>query len=150
LNSAATQSYRQVVIEDTLTGVSVSQLMRLNPPSVSPYGSVGDLVQNYMMGTDDQSFPVVSGLQLVGIVTVEDVRKVPHQAWATTTVEQIMTPANKVAEVTPDEDAVEALHELTQHEATQLPVVRDGQMIGMLRRRDISRWVQLHSAQGAS
>lgn len=145
LNSAAAQSYRQVVVEESLTGVPVSQLMRLNPPSVSPLSSVGDLVQNYMMGTDDQSFPVVSGLQLIGIVTVNDVRKVPHQAWATTTVEQIMTSADKIAEVTPDEDAVEALHELTEHEATQLPVVRNGQMIGMLRRRDISRWVQLHS-----
>jgi len=145
LNSAAAQSYQQVVVEDILAGVPVSQLMRMNPLAVPAAISIGDLVQNYMMGTDDQSFPVMSGGQFVGIITVDDVRKVPHQQWAATTVEQIMTPADKMAEVTPDENAAEALRELTQREAAQLPVVRNGQMIGMLRRRDIVRWVQLHS-----
>ncbi len=145
LNSAASQSYRQVVIEDILTGVSVSQLMRINPLAVPAAISIGDLVQNYMMGTEEQSFPVMSGEQFVGIVTVEDVRKVPHQQWAATTVAQIMTSADKLIKVPPDEDAGEALRELTQHDASQLSVVLNGQMIGMLRRRDIARWLQLHS-----
>lgn len=150
LNSAAAQSYRQVVIEDILAGVPVSQLMRMNPLGVPAAISIGDLVQNYMMGTEDQSFPVMSGGEFVGIVTVEDVRLVPHQQWAATTVAQIMTPADKMAEVTPEEDAADALRELTQREASQLPVMRNGQMIGMLRRRDIARWVQLHSGPSLS
>jgi Zn-dependent protease len=150
LNSAAAQSYQQVVVEDILAGVPVSQLMRMNPLAVPAAISIGDLVQNYMMGTEDQSFPVMSGGQFVGIITVEDVRKVPHQQWAATTVEQIMTPADKMAEVTPDEDAAEALRELSQRDASQLPVMRNGQMIGMLRRRDIARWVQLHSGPSLS
>ena len=103
-----------------------------------------------MMGTDEQSFSVMSGGQFVGIVTVEDVRQVLHQQWAATTVAQIMTPTDKMVEVTPDEDAAEALRELTQRDAAQVPVVRDGQMIGMLRRRDIARWVQLHSGPSLS
>ena len=150
LNGAAAQSYQQMVIEDILAGVQVSQLMRLNPLAVPAAISIGDLVQDYMMGTEDQSFPVMSGGQFVGIVTVEDVRKVPHQQWAATMVAQIMTPADKMVEVTPDEDAAEALRELTQRGASQLPVVRNGQMIGMLRRRDIARWLQLHSGPSLS
>ncbi len=145
LNSAATQSYQQVVVEDLLAGVPVTQLMRTNPPAVPATISIGDLVQDFIMGTDDQSFPVMSGGQLVGIVTLEDVRKVAQQAWATTTVAQIMTASDKMVEVTPDEDAAEALRELTQQDTSQLPVVRDGQLVGMLRRRDIARWLQLHS-----
>ena len=150
LNSAASQSYQQVVIEDILTGVPVSQLMRMNPPSVPALISIGDLVQDYMMGTEEQSFPVMSGGQLAGIITVEDVRKVPHRDWATTTVDQIMTPIGKLAEVAPDEDAAEAMRELAQYNVPQLPVVRNGQMIGMLRRRDIARWLQLHSGPSLS
>ncbi len=150
LNGAAAQSYRQVVIEDILAGVSVSQLMRMDSPAVPATISIGDLVRDYMMGTEDQSFPIVSGGQFAGIVTVEDVRRVPHQQWAATTAAQIMTPADKMIEVTPDEDAAEALRELTQYDASQLPVVRNGQMIGVLRRRDIARWVQLHSGPSLS
>lgn len=146
LNNAAAQSYQQVVIEDALDGVPVVQLMRTNPPAVPATISVGSLVQDYIMGTDDQSFPVMDGDQLAGIVTLEDVQKVPHAQWTATTVRQIMTPADKMAEVTPDEDAAEAMRELTERDVRQLPVVSDGRLVGMLRRRDIARWLQLHSA----
>jgi Zn-dependent protease/CBS domain-containing protein len=146
LNNAAAQSYQQVVIEDALDGVPVVQLMRTNPPAVPATISVGSLVQDYIMGTDDQSFPVMDGDQLAGIVTLEDVQKVPHAQWAATPVRQIMTPADKMVEVTPDEDAAEAMRELTERDVRQLPVVSDGRLVGMLRRRDIARWLQLHSA----
>ncbi len=61
-----------------------------------------------------------------------------------------MTTPDKMAEVTPDEDAAEALRALTQHDTAQLPVVRNGEVVGMLRRRDIARWVQLHSGPSLS
>ncbi len=61
LNSAAAQSYQQVVIEDMLAGIPVSQLMRTNPRAVPGFISVGNLVQDYMMGNDEQSFPVMNG-----------------------------------------------------------------------------------------
>ncbi len=150
LNSAAAQSYQQVVIEDILAGIPVAQLMRAKPPAVPAVISIGDLVQNYIMGTDDQSFPVMRGGQLAGIITIEDVRKVAQQAWATTTVEQIMTASDQMVEVAPEEDAAEAFRELTQHGTPQLPVVRNGELVGMLRRRDIARWLQLHSGPSLS
>ncbi len=150
LNSAAAQSYQQVLIEDILAGVRVSQLMRANPPSVPARIFIGDLVQDYMIGTEDESLPVVSGGRLVGVVTVEDVRKVPQPEWTTKTVEQIMTPADRMVEVSPDEDAAEALREIAQSPVPQLPVVRQGELIGMLRRRDIARWLQLHAGPGLS
>ncbi len=150
LNSAAAQSYQQVLIEDILAGVRVSQLMRANPPSVPARIFIGDLVQDYMIGTEDESLPVVSGGRLVGVVTVEDVRKVPQQEWTTKTVEQIMTPADRMVEVSPDEDAAEALREIAQSPVPQLPVVRQGELIGMLRRRDIARWLQLHAGPSLS
>jgi Zn-dependent protease/CBS domain-containing protein len=150
LNNAAEQSYQQVLIEDILTGISVAQLMRTNPPAVPTSISVGTLVQDYIMGTDDQSFPVMLDGRLMGLVTLEDVRKVPHPDWAMTTVGQIMTTADKLIEVTPDEDAAEALRELAQRDVRQLPVVRNGELVGMLRRRDIMRWIQLQSHGSAS
>ncbi len=150
LNNASEQSYQQVVIEDILTGTSVAQLMRTNPPAVPASISIGTLVQDYIMGTDDQSFPVMQDGRLLGLITLEDVRKVPHPDWTITTVGQIMTTADKLIEVTPDEDAAEALRELAQRDVRQLPVVRNGELVGMLRRRDIMRWLQLQSHGSAS
>jgi len=147
LNSAAVQGYRQVVIEDLLEGVPVARIMRAQPPTVSANISVTDLVHDHIMGTDDHAFPVVDNGHLVGLVTLEDMRKVAREAWDTTLVSQIMTPVDRLAVTTPEEDAEDALHKLTQQDVRQLPVLRkDGELAGVLRRRDIVRWLQVQGA----
>lgn len=145
LHSASTQSYRQLVVHDILEQVAVERVMRVDPPTVPPNSSVSDLVHNHVMGTDDYGFPVMDEALLAGIVTLDDVRKVAREDWDTTIVREIMTPANQLVTVNPEEDAAEALDKLTQNDIRQLPVVRDGELIGLLRRRDIIKWLQLHS-----
>jgi Zn-dependent protease len=145
LNSASVQSYRQVVIEDILEDVPVERMMRTNPPTVSPDASISSLVHDRVMGTDDHAFPVQENGRLVGLVTLEDIRGVSRDNWETTTVGQIMTPTEELVLVTADEEAEEALHKLQQRDVRQLPVLRAGELAGVLRRRDIVRWMQLQS-----
>ncbi len=146
LNSAAHQSYRQVVIQDVLEDVPVEKVMRSNPPTVQPNSSVNSLVQDHVMGTDDHSFPVIADGQLVGLVTLEDIRGVSRDDWDTTTVQQIMTPVDRLNMVTPEAEAVEALNKLQQQDVRQLPVMQNGHLRGILRRRDIIKWLQLQEA----
>lgn len=148
LNQAAVQSYQQVVVEDILEGVPVSRLMRANAPTVTPEMRLSQLVDEYILGTDERAFPVVEGDRLVGLVCLEDVRKVPRAAWETTLLNQIMTPAAELNLVTPREDAAEAMGKLAARDVRQVPVVQDGRLVGMLRRRDILRWLQLQSELG--
>jgi Zn-dependent protease/CBS domain-containing protein len=145
LNSASVQSYQQVVVHDILEGVPVARMMRSNPPSCSADCSVSRLVHEHIMGTDDHAFPVLDNGRLLGIVTLEDVRGVSRDAWDTTIVREIMTPADQLTVVTADEDAAEALNKLTQRDVGQMPVLRNGQLVGLLRRRDIVKWLQLHA-----
>ena len=146
LNQAASQSYRQVVVQDLLEGIPVSRFMRSNLPSVPSQTTVSQLVDDHIMNSEERSFPVtdVSG-QLVGVVSLEDIRKVPRKDWDTTPVSQIMTPRSELEPLNPREDATEALDALSQKDLRQLPVVQDGQVVGMVRRADIMRWLQLHS-----
>jgi len=148
LNSAASQSYQQVVIQDILHGVPVSRLMRLNPPTVPSDITISRLVHGYIMGTDDYGFPVIdNSQQFIGMVTLTDVRKVPQNAWDTKIVREIMTPADKLAVVTPEDDADDAWNELMSRDVRQLPVLNAGHLAGLFRRRDITRW--LHWQSGA-
>ena len=145
LHSSAVASYRQVVIQDILEGVPVVRMMRSNPPSVSPDISVDELVNDGIMGTDDHAFPVVKGGRLVGLVTLEDVRTVPRSSWTDTSVRQIMTPADQIVSVTAEQDGAEALNKLRRRDVRQLPVMQNGSMAGLLRRRDVVKWLQFHS-----
>ena len=52
--------------------------------------------------------------------------------------------------VTADRDAAEALAKLQQRDVRQLPVMRNGSLVGLLRRRDLVKWLQLHSERGLS
>jgi Zn-dependent protease/CBS domain-containing protein len=145
LNVAASQSYQQVVIQDLLEDVPVTLLMRNNVPAVPPEMSISDLVYQFILGTGESAFPVVSGDRIAGLVSLEDVRKVPRDNWEKTTVSEIMTRAEQLAVVSPQEVASEALNQLEQHDVRQVPVVQDGHLIGLLRRRDIMRWLQTQS-----
>jgi CBS domain-containing protein len=51
--------------------------------------------------------------------------------------------------VSPREDANEAFEKLTRRDVRQVPVVQDGHLVGLLRRRDIVKWLQLHSELAA-
>jgi Zn-dependent protease len=145
LSSAAVQSYEGQMVEDVLEHVPVERLMRSNPPTVAPAEPVSELVYEHIMHGDDYAFPVVQDEQLVGIVTLDDVRKVAQEQWDKTQVETIMTPKQELAVVSPEEDSVQALQLLVERNVRQLPVLRNGALVGLLRRNDIVKWLRLHS-----
>ncbi len=145
LNSASIQSYQQIVVQDILEGVPVRDMMRANPPTVAPEVTIDSLVHDHVMGTDDHAFPVLEDGRLVGVVTLEDMRSVSREMWDTTTVREAMTPADELVTASPEEDASDTLNRLMQRDVRQLPVVQNGQLSGVLRRRDIIKWLQLHS-----
>jgi Zn-dependent protease/CBS domain-containing protein len=145
LNNAAIQSYQQVVIEDMLEGVPVARLMREDAPTVPPTLRVSELVDEHIMKTDEHAFPVVEGERLAGLVCLEDVRRVPREQWDVTPVSQIMTPASQLDLAGPRDEATEAFNRLARRDVRQVPVVQDGRLVGMLRRRDITRWLHMQS-----
>jgi len=148
MSSAARQSYQQVVVHDMLEGVPAARLMRANVPAVSPGTSTSDLVHHYMMGTDERAFPVLDGDRLVGLVTLEDIRKVAREDWDTTSAAEIMTPADQLAVVQPQDDASAALDKLTERNVHQVPVISNGHLVGLVRSSDIMRWLNLQAPNG--
>ena len=145
LSEAAVQSYRQTAIQDLLDDVPVALLMRSDTPVVPPDLPVSALVYDFIMKTGEKAFPVVAGDLIVGMVSLEDVRKVPRDAWDTTTVSRIMTREEQLGVVAPQENASVALNRLERLNVGQVPVVQDGRLVGLLRRRDIMRWLQTQS-----
>jgi Zn-dependent protease/CBS domain-containing protein len=145
LNTASAQSYQHVALQNSLSGISVARLMRRDPPSVEPACTITCLVDNYAIRSDEQDFPVLDHNFLVGIVTLDDVHRVPRDQWPRVRVDEIMTPQAELVTISPQEDASEAMNKLIQRDARQLPVVLENcEFLGLLRRCDIMRWLQLN------
>jgi CBS domain-containing protein len=87
---------------------------------------------------------------MVGLVCLEDVRRLSRDQWEATPVSSIMTPANRLELITPQADASEALNRLSAKDVRQVPVVQNGHLLGILRRRDILKYLQLQSQVAAS
>lgn len=88
LHNAAVSSYRQLVVSDLLEGVPISRLMRRGTPTVPADIAVGQLVHDWLIGTDERAFPVLESGRLAGLVCLEDVRKLPRGRWDSTTVRE--------------------------------------------------------------
>lgn len=145
LNNASVQSYRQVVVQNLLEDLPVSAIMRRDPPVVHPASPISSLVHDSVMGTDEHAFPVMDGERLVGIVCLHDVRNVERDRWESTPVSAIMTPRERLVTTTPEEESDEALNKLQKGDHRQLPVLQQDHLVGLLRRRDIMRWLQLQA-----
>ncbi|MHB1294668.1 MAG: site-2 protease family protein [Anaerolineae bacterium] len=149
LNSASAQSYQQMVVRDILEGVCVKDIMRTNPQTIPSIATINDLVHERVMASDDYAFPVVDDDRLMGIVTLDDVRGRPRSTWDETLVRDIMTPAGDMVVARPDEDAADAMDRLVQRDVRQLPVLDNGALVGLLRRRDLMRYLQLQGGDNA-
>lgn len=145
LNGASVQSYRQTVLRSMLQGVPIAQLMRTDLPWVSPATSVTRFVHDWMVKSDERSFPVLDGGDFVGMVTVDNVRQVPRRDWDMVPVSSIMTPADRIPTLSPHDNAADVLDKLVES-SNELPVMDQGRLVGVLYRHDLARWLQLQLA----
>ncbi|MFW5714642.1 MAG: site-2 protease family protein [Brevefilum sp.] len=145
LNNASSSGYQQLIVRNVLEDVPVKRMTKRNPPTVPMNISVDDLIEDYIMQTDEHAFPVMEDEKLVGIVCLDDVRRVPGPERASKKVSDIVTPREELITVAPDDDAYEAMRSISTQGVRQLVVLEDGQLFGLIRRRDIVRFLQLQS-----
>ncbi|HEY3819094.1 MAG TPA: site-2 protease family protein [Polyangiaceae bacterium] len=143
LHSASSTSYRRIALDDALAGHTVEEVMRRTGPVVPPELPVETLVRDYLVQSDDRALPVVRDGRLVGLVSISDVRTIPPSAWPTTPVEKAMRPDESLIVARPDEPLSEAFDQLARQDVGQLPVIDHGHLVGMLQRRDLTRWLEL-------
>ena len=112
--------------------------MTASVSSVSPSQSLADAAE-VMKGQNIGSVPVVEEGRLKGLVTDRDIvtravaeRRDPQSM----RVEEIAS--HDLVTVEPDQDLDEALALMAHHKVRRLPVVEEGQLVGMLAQADVA------------
>ena len=141
LNSAAQSSRREVAIQEGSRGIKVSDVMSRDTACVSPQTTVEELVRDHFLRLGRRAMPVCEGGELLGIVTMADVKKVPQERWGLTQTQAIMT-RDPLHTLTPQEDLAAALKMMTQHNVNQVLVRDEGRLVGMLNRAHIMNYMQ--------
>lgn len=142
LRGAAGASYAQHVLQNVLAGVTASDVMTADPETVPAGLSLDRLVEEHFLRLRYQSFPVLEGGRLVGLVTLAQVKNVPRETWTDRTVADVMTPTSEEAAVTPEAPVTEVLDAMREIDAGRVLVARDGRLAGIISAADITRWIQ--------
>jgi Zn-dependent protease/CBS domain-containing protein len=145
LNNAARSSYQQLMLRDILEEVPVIRMTKRNPLTVPANITVDTLVEDFIMQTDEHAFPVMEDDRLVGIVCLDDVRGLESELRSTKLVSDIMTPRSEIITIGPNDDAYKALMTISQKAIRQLVVMEGDELVGLIRRRDIVRFLELQS-----
>ena len=150
LRDAARASYQQVLIRDALIGITARQVTDYASPLVPPHMNLKDLVEQYVLPTGRSCFLISWGAEMEGMVTLQQIKKVTRTRWATTTAQDVMTPANKVKVAYADQDLLSVLQEMSGESTNHIPVMEAGKVIGMINREDIARLLRTRTEFGAS
>lgn len=148
LRNASAASYEQLLIETTLSGIAVRDVMQTEVNRVPPDLSVEELVHEHVLRRNARSFAVMAAGDFAGLITLTDIRKVPRDEWPTTSVYRAMTPITQLHTVGPAENLTTVLQMMAMHDVNQLPVVYGRELLGMLNRADVIRFIQVRQDLG--
>lgn len=150
LVSAARSSYTQLVLKETLSQVPISEVMNTRVEAVSPDISIERLVTDYFLRESASTLPVEDHEgNLVGMIGVEDVRKIPRENWERTLVRDITPPLVDEQVVSADADAWGAVNRMSQSQRDRMVVTDHGHVEGVVTRGAIVRWLQTHEPEFA-
>jgi Zn-dependent protease len=148
LESAAVGSYQQLLMQEMLKGHVASEVMSGDCVVVAPDMTIDHLVNGNILTSGRRCFPVGSDSELMGLMTLHNVKEVPREQWTTETVKEAMTPLDKLKWVRPDEELSSVLRILTENNVNQVPVVQDNKIIGMVSRENLLNFVHVRSRLG--
>lgn len=141
LLSAAQETYTQVAIRNTLTGLSAADIMSPDVPTVARDISLEDYVQE-VLRTGRRCHVVTGNGMAVGLVTLHQVQHFPHEEWANTSIQAAMVPQGAIQWVTPNDPVTSVLERMQREDVNQMPVLQEGHIIGMIARDSILRVIQ--------
>lgn len=144
LTRVAMLSYQQTGLKESLDQVRVAEIMRTQFDHLSPDDTISALVEDYMLPRGQRGFPVIDEGKLAGMISFADVRMVPRERWGDTRVKDVMTSRNELKTLSVDDDSFHALSALSSEGLNQMPVLRGEQIVGLLQREDVLRWLQLY------
>jgi CBS domain-containing protein len=146
LRNSSEQAYQQVLLKNTLEGTKVKDVLNRAYIAAPPDMSVQQLVNDHILGQGQRAIPIVVAGDLLGLITMSDLRNVPPEQWPTTSVFRAMTPRERLLVVSPDDDITKALELMAAHNVHQLPVVDNNRtFLGFITRGDVLSLIHIRT-----
>lgn len=132
-------------VQEKLTGLTAADAVTQDSPIVSASLTLREFADERIFSSQNwQRFLVTDDNgQLVGAVSVNDLRIIPSVLWSETQISNVMRPLAQSTTVKSDQPLLEVVQLLEQQKLTALPVIRDnGVLVGILEKTAIIQLLQ--------
>ena len=148
LLSAAQSANSQVMLQSMFRGVTVGEVMNPSPTTTPANISLQKLVYDNLLPSGVSYALVMQGDRLAGLITLSDIRHIPHEQWGQVPVGHAMIPLEKLHVVSPQQSLNDVLPLMAGRDVNQLPVLQDDQLVGLLSRDAIIRFLEIRRGLG--
>lgn len=129
-------------LQRLLDGVTVADAMVTESPTVPPHMTVDTFAPDLDDAAEPGVVRVVADGRLVGILGRREIAKVPRRRWATVRAGEAMASTASLPGLAPGEPLGPAAERLGATGATAVPVLQDGEPVGVLTRFGVGRILQ--------
>jgi Zn-dependent protease/predicted transcriptional regulator len=147
LYSAARSSANQMQLRTSLQGHHLSELMDTGFDFAPADSDIESFTRDLVMHRSQTVWPVRSGEQVVGIITLDDLVEVPPEMRAHIKLGSVAKPLAEVDFVSAGLPGEEIMRKLAESDYGVMLVVQDGKVVGLIRQADIIRWMMMHPGQ---
>jgi Zn-dependent protease/CBS domain-containing protein len=148
LLNAATAEARYVLTQQALNGVRVRDVMTREPVVVGPDVTLSEFMDNIMFSKRHTTYPVVADGRPVGLLPFRCVANVPRNEWDTRRVRDCQLGLDEVPVLREDEEAVDALAELSTSRGGHGLVVSNSHLAGIVSTSDLARALEARPRRG--
>ena len=142
VRSAAEASYEQLLLRQSLEGMRAADAMTPDPYTVPADISLERFVEEHVFQGRHHAYPVVVEGRPVGIITLERLKRIPREEWGHRPVGDAMAPTQEAMLVEPEQGMDEVLDRLGQSDTGRLLVTRGTDLLGIITRSDLARWLE--------
>ncbi len=143
LRWAAISSHRQSEMRSALQGFTARSVMHRGFLTVPPHLTIRNLLQDWSFMGGLHYILVYDDGKVLGSVNHADIRALPPTSWDMTTVIDIMVPLKKMQFAGPDDEAIHLLEIMEEQEVGQLPIIKNGDVLGVVYRENLLRLMEL-------
>ncbi len=142
LLSAAQQVSQYITLRSSLSGIRARDVMEVDCPVLDARLTVQSLVDEHLLRTGRRCFLVTEGEELGGLVTLHQIKEVGREEWSVREVRDIMTPLKNLHWVDPDTEISEVLDLMNNEDISQVPVIKEGKIKGLIGRSHLLKVVR--------
>jgi CBS domain-containing protein len=143
LRGMAGAGYQSLMIRQALDDVTLDQVMIRDVVSVGPDLPIRKLIDEYILAYGYRGFPVIEHGRALGLISIRDAAAVPEPDRDRVRVAERMTPAGPASRIEAKASLTEALRRMVEGDLGRLLVVRDGELVGMITKTGLLRFVEM-------